>query len=68
MRANEEMLDHLSDLSDAELMESTKTALDDLTNASRECPNSEWHEACFAGAVIYAAELKKRGLTFATRH
>lgn len=68
MSANEEVMDHLDDLSDAELMESTKTALDDLAKASREWPNTEWHEACFAGAVIYAAELQKRGLTVATRH
>jgi hypothetical protein len=31
-------------------------------------PNSEWHEACFAGVLIYAAEMQQRGLKIETVH
>lgn len=63
-----EVQKHLGNLSDEELIEAAKVALDDLTAATLDQPGSEWHEACFAGAIIYATELQSRGLILATRH
>lgn len=60
--------DHLASLSDAELTEATKTAQDDLGEAVREQPNSERHQECFAGLVIYTREMQKRGLKLVTVH
>lgn len=55
-------------MTDAEPMAATRTAIDDLKTASQDEPNSEWHEACFAGAIVYSTELQKRGLSLATKH
>lgn len=60
--------DHLDDLSDDELRKATGTARDDLAKAAADQPNSEWHEACFAGALIYATEMQRRGLKIETVH
>ena len=62
------MVDHLAALSDDELRKATITARDDLAQAATSQPNSEWHEACFAGALVYAGEMQRRGLKIATVH
>lgn len=68
MSAANDVHGHLADLSDAALTAAAKTASDDLAEAAATEPGSEWHEACFAGAIIYATEMQKRGLTLATIH
>lgn len=60
--------EHLDDLSDDALREATITARDDLAKASADEPNSKWHEACFAGALVYAQEMQRRGLKIETVH
>jgi hypothetical protein len=59
---------HLANMSNDELMAATKQAHLDLESAANDHPNSERHEECFAGMVIYAGEMAKRGLTIATTH
>lgn len=34
----------------------------DLQKAADEKPNTEWHEACFAAAYLFASEANRRGL------
>jgi len=58
----------IADLSDAELIEAANTARDDLAKAAADEPEGEWHQACFAGVLVYAGELQKRGLKLATFH
>lgn len=64
----EYVAEHLAELSDAELIDAARTARDDLAAAANDQPNSERHEACFAGALIYAGELQARGLSLVTKH
>lgn len=59
---------HLLGLTDDELRRATVTVRDNLAQAAAEQPNTEWHEACFAGAVIYAGEMQRRGLKIETVH
>ena len=66
--SNEYINEHLASLSDAGLLVAAKEAQSDLEQAAREEPNSEWHQECFAGLVIYAAEMSARGLKLATVH
>jgi hypothetical protein len=54
--------------SEAELREALEEAKRDLQNAARDEPESEWHEACFAGVLVLAAELQSRGLSASTVH
>lgn len=58
---------YLDSLSDDEVKLKAATAFKDIEEASIEQPNSEWHEACFAGAMVYAKEMNKRGLTLTDR-
>lgn len=60
--------EYLADLSDDELITQARTAHDDLAEAARTQRNSEWHETCFAGVMVFAGELTKRGLSLATKH
>jgi hypothetical protein len=60
--------EHLDSLSNDALREAAITASDDLAKAAADQPNSEWHEACFAGVLIYAAEMQQRGLKIETVH
>lgn len=53
---------YIASLSDAELVAKRNAAFADLANAADECPNSEWHEACFAASVIFAKAANQRGL------
>lgn len=46
----------LTVLSDDELQELYDEAYTNLQHAAEHEPNSEWHEACFAGAMSLALE------------
>lgn len=59
---------HLANLSDDEIIAQARTAHDDLAEAARTQRDSEWHEACFAGVMVFALELNKRGLSLAIKH
>jgi len=52
----------LDGLTDKELMEGLNEAIDDLKKVSIEQNNSEWHESCFAGAIIFSTEAARRNL------
>jgi len=56
------------EMTDAELRAAFAEAQDDLAVAARDEPESEWHQACFAGVMVYAAELAERGLSVSTLH
>lgn len=47
---------------DAEIQQLWDVAKQDLIAASRTKPNSEWHEACFAGVIVIGQEAVRRGL------
>lgn len=55
-------------MTDDELICAARTARDDLAEAAVDEPESEWHQACFAAAMIYGLEMETRGLTLATKH
>lgn len=55
-------------MTDDELRHAIKVAKDDLAIAAADAPNSEWHQACFAGLFVYAGEASERGLTLGTVH
>ena len=65
---SEEIDDHLSTLSNEQLMAAFRQAETDLANAAADEPNSEWHEACFAGLLVYAQEMNRRGLRASALH
>ncbi|HEY5800338.1 MAG TPA: hypothetical protein VIT92_08955 [Burkholderiaceae bacterium] len=58
----------LEDLSDESLLAACREAQDDLAEAANTEPNSEWHEACFAGLVVLTTEMTKRGLRISAPH
>jgi hypothetical protein len=53
---------YLRSRSDDEIQRLWDVAKRDLTAASRTTPNSEWHEACFAGVIVIGQEAVRRGL------
>lgn len=57
-----EIDDYMKLLSDTDLIRLTKTAHADLKKAAKEQPNSEWHEACFAGLYCFSCEMGRRRL------
>lgn len=61
-----EAKEYLSGLTDDELKAQMAAARDDLNKAAENHPDSEWHQACFAGALMLAGEMQKRGLNLAT--
>lgn len=65
---NEQITEHLSELSEEALKSAFKQAESDLAEAAAQQPNSEWHQSCFAGLLIYGGELAKRGIFLGTRH
>lgn len=65
---NQTAQDYVDDMTDAELVSAIATARDDLAKAAIDAPNSEWHEACFAGALVLCLEAQKRGIVIGTRH
>ena len=68
MNATNDVAEHMSDMSDSELLEAGRTALDDLATAAIDEPGSDWHQSCFAAVLIYAEEIQARHLTLATIH
>jgi len=62
------MNEEIEQMTDDELKAAFLIAKDDLAIASHEQNNSEWHQACFAGALIYAMEMQKRGITISQIH
>lgn len=60
--------EYLENLSDADLIEEAKTAVQDLKEAAANQRESEWHQACFAGVMVFTEELSKRGLKMSTFH
>lgn len=53
---------YMSSFSDEDLIAAAQECAEDLSLASKGWPESEWHEACFAGMLCYARELNARGL------
>ena len=56
----EELDNYLHQLSDADLQEMADKAVADLAAAAEADPESEWHQACFAGAFVLAQETMRR--------
>ena len=54
---------YMSSLTDEQLLINFASARADLEDAATHQRESEWHEACFAGAVCYAMEAEKRGIS-----
>jgi hypothetical protein len=59
---------YLADKSDDDLLADAGVAVEDLKRAAEERPGSEWHDCCFAGAVVLLEEIGKRGLKLHTVH
>ncbi len=53
-------------LTDQELLTWLDTAAADLADAVATVPNSEWHEACLAAAVVFSQEANRRGIRRST--
>jgi hypothetical protein len=60
--------EHLAGMTDAELIAACEEAKTDLAEAAAQQPNSERHQECFAGLIVYAQELSKRGIRLAPLH
>lgn len=56
----EELDNYLQQLSDADLKEMTDKAVADLSAAAEADPESECHQACFAGEFVLAQETMRR--------
>ena len=54
--------EYFDSLSNNQVLELAEECNNDLLKASRDNPESEWHEACFATMVLTAQEMNKRGL------
>ncbi len=52
----------ISEMNDKELLSWLAIANADLALVSKNDPNSEWHEECFAATVLLAQEANKRGV------
>lgn len=63
-----EVQEYLSAKTDDELQLELATASRDLEVAAESEPNSEWHEACFAGCLLLAQEMSKRGIKINRLH
>lgn len=53
---------HMKALSNSVLLEATESARIDLEIASKDRPESDEHQNCFAAFLLYSQECKKRGL------
>ena len=58
----EELDAYLAGIGDDDLLCRMREAGADLEHAAESEPDSEWHAACFAGALVYAQEASRRGL------
>lgn len=56
----------VAQFSDNELVQAANVCAEDLKEAYESDPESEWHEACFAGMIYFAKELTRRKLTLAS--
>ena len=56
----EELDNYMHQLSDSDLQEMADKAVADLAAAAEADPESEWHQACFAGAFVLAQETMRR--------
>lgn len=54
--------EQIATLTDEELRTAINEASDDLKKASKDEPESEWHEACFAAVILFSQEMSRRGL------
>lgn len=66
--SNEEAQEYLADMSDSDLVAALDVAKTDLTQAAATQPESEWHQSCFAGVLMFCMEMQKRGINVATVH
>lgn len=57
--------EHLTNL---EVINFLNQAKDDLDDATRDQPESEWHQSCFAAVLVMSQEALRRGLRFGTVH
>lgn len=55
--------EHMANISDEQLRINIRESKQDLSDAAADCPESEWHQSCFAALVLYAQEAAKRGIT-----
>ncbi|NVO06564.1 MAG: hypothetical protein HXX19_11820 [Rhodoferax sp.] len=53
---------NFEELTDDQLRSAADTAESDLCLAASTMPNSEWHEACFAGLWVLCDEMTRRGM------
>lgn len=60
--------EYIRGLSDEELREAVVTVREDLAEAAADHNGSEWHEACFAAAMIVALEVERRGMVLNVIH
>lgn len=60
--------EYLASLTDKELINAFEVAKVDLREAADTEQNSEWHGSCFAGVLVFATEVQKRGLSICTVH
>lgn len=58
----DEIAQYLEGMTDDEIVSAVSEAYADTANAASQAPNSEWHQACFAGLMTYAQEALKRGM------
>lgn len=58
-----DLVAEIMEMPDAELRSLIDLAYKDLIDAAALCPNTEWHEACFAATYHLAEEMNRRGLT-----
>lgn len=56
------MIASFDNCTDTQIQSLAEQVFSDLKDASENQHESEWHEACFAGAVLVAQEMSKRGL------
>lgn len=65
---NMDIQQHMTSLSNDELLAATEEAYKDLKRVVEEAPESERHQECFAGFYCYAQECQRRGLKTVTIH
>lgn len=64
----DEIDEKLAAMTDEQVVAAFSEAREDLASAAATQPNSEWHEACFAGLLTFAGELSKRGIRAGPTH
>lgn len=59
---------HLLAMSDAEVLVALELATKDVMEAAANQPDSEWHQTCFAGAMVLCIEMERRCVKNITYH